>query len=480
MRLTRVTLLIIALIIGSGIYLLVRRQLDEVEPRTFQATEEVMLDSAHVLAELVQSSMADGSFDPDELRRAFDQVRTREFEARIYEHLKTTVGLGIYLTDRDGIVLFDSDGGKREGLDLRGMRDVARTLRGDYGARSSRSDEGDFTSSILYVAAPIGDPAAPRGVLTVFKPQADVLPIVRRRRSEIWWGTGLIGGGILFLVAAVFIWQYRPISRLTEYTREVEQGKRPPLPALGAGREVNTLARALESMREALEGRKYAERYIETLTHEMKSPLAAIRGAAELLDEDMDPADRHRFLANIRAETIRADRLLTRLLELSALEGRARLESSEPLDFRDIVSRAVDQARPIADLAGVRLAFDRPDSPAPIHGDAFILRAAVTNLLENAIDFSPAGESVAIGLRSGEGTHGLTIADRGPGIPDYARDRIFERFFSLRHLQAGRKGTGLGLTLVQEAVHLHHGSISLAPGEPAGTLATLKLPAATQ
>jgi two-component system sensor histidine kinase CreC len=373
-------------------------------------------------------------------------------------------------------VIFDSDEGKREGRDYSDMRDVALTLRGDYGARSSRDDENDKSSSVLYIGALIGTNEEPWGVLTAYKPQADVLPIVRRREFEVWSGTWLIGGGILTLVIVVFLWQYRPISRLTEYARAIEQGKRPKLPKLGAGREVNTLAHALESMREALEGRQFAERYVRTLTHEMKSPLAAIQGAAELLNEDMPIEDRKRFLSNIHAESVRAERLLNRLLELSALEGKSQLESTETFDFCETVARAVEQAKPMAELAGVRLDFSPAEHPLMVNGDAFILRAAVTNLLENAIDFSPKDESVIIALNHRGAQHVLTIQDRGPGIPEYAREKIFERFFSLRHLKAGRKGTGLGLTLVKEAVELHQGSIKLVSKDDEGTLATLTLP----
>ena len=472
MRLTRVTLFFIALIIGAGMYLLVRQQLSLVEPQTYQATEEAMVDAAQLLAAFVEADLQAGGFDKERFRRAFDGVARRSFSADIHRHMKNRVHLGAYLTDARGIVLFDS-AGKAEGLDYSDKRDVHRTLRGEYGARSSRTDESDPHSSVLHVAALVGPQESPFGVLTVSKPQADVLPIVHARRRGIYWGTGLVGAGILFLVAAVFIWQYLPVGRLTEYARGIESGKRPPLPKLGAGKEVNTLARALESMREALEGRRYAERYVQTLTHEMKSPLAAIRGAAELLGEDMPPADRHRFLENIRAESGRAERLLNRLLELSALEGRSSLGASEAVDLVPIVARAIDQARPPADLASVALAPALPSRPLMVRGDAFILRAAVTNLLENAIDFSPAGSTVDIVLQA-DGV--IAISDRGPGIPDYARDKVFERFYSLKHHARGRKGTGLGLTLVKEAAELHGGTVALEARPEGGTTARLKLP----
>ncbi|TAE77747.1 MAG: two-component system sensor histidine kinase CreC [Verrucomicrobia bacterium] len=472
MRLTRVTLFFIALIIGAGIYLLVRQQLSVVEPQTYQATEESMVDTAQLLAAIVAADLEAGRFDKQDFAHSFAAASKRRFEANIHGHIKRDLGIGAYLTDAQGIVLFDS-AGQLEGADLSSKRDVFHTLQGKYGARSSRDASDNPQSSVLYVGALVGTPEKPLGVLTVYKPQSDVLPIVRARRRAIYWGTGLVGAGILFLVAAVFIWQYRPVGRLTEYAREIESGKRPALPKLGAGKEVNTLARALESMREALEGRRYAERYVQTLTHEMKSPLAAIRGAAELLDEEMPAADRRRFLGNIRAESGRAERLLNRLLELSALEGRSSLGTSDRVDLVPIVARAIDQARPPAELAEVTLVSSLPETSVAILGDAFILRSAVTNLLENAIDFSPAGSRVEIVLLA-DGS--VSISDRGPGIPDYARDKVFDRFYSLKHHAHGRKGTGLGLTLVKEAAELHGGRVSLEARDLGGTTARLVLP----
>jgi two-component system sensor histidine kinase CreC len=478
MRFTRVTLFFIAFIITLGFYQLARHFLAEVEPQTFQATEEVMVDTANLLAEVVTLATRDGNPETDGLRSAFEGAHTRRLEARIFEHLKKQIGIHAYLTDSAGLVIFDSDGGRREGADFSNKRDVKLTLSGKYGARSSRENEQDSMSSILYVAAPVGDVKKPAGVLTVYKAQADVLPLVRERRRIIYLACGMIGSGILFLIAAVFLWLFRPIGRITEYARAIERGERPDKPKIGIGREVNTLAHALDSMRDALEGRGYAERYIQTLTHEMKSPLAAIRGAAELLDEEMPLEARKRFLENIRAETARSERLINRLLELSAIESRTHLDGAEELDLRGIVALAIDHARPLAEAAGVELVHTPPETAIFLRGDAFILRAAVTNLLENAIDFSPRGAVVELGLVRHAGHAGLSVRDHGVGIPDYAREKVFDRFYSLRHHSAGRKGTGLGLTLVREAAELHRGTISLDPAIGGGTCANLTLPLA--
>jgi len=304
-----------------------------------------------------------------------------------------------------------------------------------------------------------------------------MMPLVQKRRNIIYTACGMIGSGILFLIAAVFLWLFRPIGKITKYALAIERGERPAKPRIGIGREVNTLARALDSMRDALEDRKYVERYIQTLTHEMKSPLAAIHGAAELLDEDMPTDTRKRFLCNIRAETARSERLIDRLLELSAIESRSHLEKAEALDFRDILARAIEQARPLAEIANVELRMETGLCPIILRGDAFILRAAVLSLLENAIDFSPRWEPIEIHLVLGTGKLRLTIRDHGAGVPDYARTKIFERFYSLRHPGSGRKGTGLGLTLVREATELHGGTITLESAtDGQGTVATLVLP----
>ncbi len=164
MRFTRVTLFFIAFIITLGFYQLARHFLAEVEPQTFQATEEMMVDTANLLAEHGGGGHArkDRSRRGN-LRKAFDSAHARRFESRIFDHLKHQVGINAYLTDAQGIVVFDSDGGRREGQDFSSKRDVSLTLAGRYGARSSRENPDDSATSVLYVAAPVGDPKQPRG-----------------------------------------------------------------------------------------------------------------------------------------------------------------------------------------------------------------------------------------------------------------------------------------------------------------------------
>jgi two-component system sensor histidine kinase CreC len=111
-----------------------------------------------------------------------------------------------------------------------------------------------------------------------------------------------------------------------------------------------------------------------------------------------------------------------------------------------------------------------------LHADRFLLRQALLNLLDNAIDFSPRGGTLHLNLDQSGAWLELRIRDEGAGIPDYAQDRVFERFYSTPRPDSGQRGSGLGLNLVEQAARLHGGSISLSNRPAGGTEAALRLP----
>jgi two-component system sensor histidine kinase CreC len=195
-----------------------------------------------------------------------------------------------------------------------------------------------------------------------------------------------------------------------------------------------------------------------------------------LLDEDMPLKERHRFLESIRTEADRSERLINRLLHLAALEGKTELPKPVDIDLTEVITEACERSRTQAELARVTLELDLPQEPLTVAGDFYILRAALENLIENALQFSPRGSAVAISLCR-EGRQAITtIADEGPGLPDYALEKAFERFFSHRPENSSSKGSGLGLPFVKEAAVLHRGSATLSNRKPTGAIATLRLP----
>lgn len=477
MRFSRITILIVVLAISIGFLLLTRYLLEDLEAQTMQATEEAMIDFVQVIAADLAQGGSTQTWD-DAFHKAADD---ETIDALVFFQRKVGMGLSFYVTDAQGIIQHDSAGVHRPGTNLSKMRDVALTLSGKYGARSSRGLANDPTSSVLHTAAPIyadGIAAEPTGVVTLRKAQKDVLPFVIERRNIISTSAFLIAVGIIIFVLAVFYWLWRPIGRLTSHAEAITAGHRPPKPHLGIGREVNTLATALYTMRDKLEGRNYVEDYVQTLTHELKSPLAGIRGAAELLQEDLSPDQRARFLANIERESQRMTDLISGLLQLSSVEGLRALDHRDPVDLAQLAADVVRSFDDRCRCKNVTITTDIVPE-AIIAGDKGLLRLAISNVLENAISFAPASSTVQLALSSEKETHRLTITDRGPGVPDYAGEKIFERFYSLQRPDSSdAPSTGLGLAFVRECMELHGGQVSYQ-SEPGSTTFQLTLPKAT-
>ena len=325
------------------------------------------------------------------------------------------------------------------------------------------------------MASPIVVHGKTAGVLTVGKPTTNVDHFVATATPRIF-KTGMIAlATAAFLGLIVSYWISRPIRILTRYADDVRAGRRTKLPKLGRS-ELNDMAAAFEKMREALEGKKYAEHYVQTLTHELKSPLSAIAGAAELMHEEMPPETRARFLANIRTEAGRIHDIVDRMLALSTLENLNMLQRLESVSFPALVRTAIESKEPL--IARKRLIVElKMGDGVEIKGDSFLLHQAVSNLLQNAIDFSPAGGRIGISARLSGKELTFSVDDEGPGIPESLRYRVFDKFFSLQRPDTGRKSTGLGLNFVKEVSLLHGGSVALENRGEKGLRAEMKLPA---
>lgn len=463
----------ILLIYVLGVAFLLYRIVADLDTRYRESAEESLVETSHLLASLIERDVRGGVIHAEALGPAFQALYARHFDTYIYALHKTHVELRAYVTDRNGHVLFDSLG-RAQGADYSAWRDVKRALGGEYGARSTRDIPEDPRTAVMYVAAPIYFENRIIGAVTVGKPVRTFGQFVEAARNNII--TIGIGSLIAVLVLAVIVsvWLVRPFAFAAEYMRYVRRQRTFNLRRLWR-RALDMIADAYHEMRDALAGRHYASEYVQTLTHEIKSPLSAIRGAGELLQEKMPEAERQRFIANITRESQRIQELVDRLLELSALESRRRLERIETVDMRRLVEEALQAAQPAASRRRIALVL-APGDAAEIEGEAFLLSRAIVNLLDNAVDFSPDGGTVDVALHASADSVEVTVRDRGPGIPDYAQDKVFEKFYSLARPHSGKKSTGLGLAFVLEVAELHHGSASLANAPDGGAIARLQLP----
>ena len=474
MSTTTRTLIAFLLLVVGAFYFLLGRLTDRVERQYMEAAEVPMVDTAHLLASVVEAEFATGDFELERFRTGIDAAQRRQFEAKIYSFVKRQVGMNVYVTDGKGVVIYDSRGGKAEGEDFSDQRDVRLTLAGGYGARSTRTDIDNPDTSVMFVAAPIHLDGKIGGVVSVIKPQVSLFEFVEETIAWIRYYGWMVMITILLSAILLSHWFSSPLRQLTEFARSVCRGERVAMPKF-AGTDVRTLAVALDEMRDSLEDRQYVERYVQTLTHEMKSPVAAIRGASELLEEEGMPAEeRRKFLGNISVETERLQKNIDRLLVLSEIESMKSLDQSEDIELDALIRTVVDSYGQAIKARNIHLKLDLCNRR--VIGQPFLLESAIGNLLQNAIDFTPA-EGV-ISVRVGEGDHTTIVVENdGPLVPEYALERAFERVYSLQHPSTGKKSSGLGLCFVREAAHLHGGEAKLENREePPGVRAIIVIP----
>ena len=477
MSLTLRFLLGFVLVCSLGFYSLISSILQRVERQYMEAAEEPMVDVANILAELAAIEMRkSGGLQVAEFAQAWQTAQKRTLNARIYNLSKTQVDMEVYVTDAGGRVLFDSSGREKMGSVI-SRRDVFLTLQGGYGARVTRSDATDPLSVVMYVGARIMIDGQTVGIVSVAKPQRSLLVFIHETER---WLKGLSLGVIAAMGVGLYFtsrWATRPLDHLTQHALAVSRGERPKPPHM-PGRQMKILGQALEDMRDALEGREYVESYVQSLTHELKSPVAAILGAGEILQGEVPEPKRTRFLQNILTEAGRLRDLLERLLYLAGLEKQKKLVTQQRMELGPLVKCTWDHLATLAAAKNVRLEPDLKPGLF-VFGDPWLIELAISNLLQNALDFSPAGSRIAAHAFRFEDRIVFQVEDQGPGIPFYARERVFERFYSLPRPDTGQKSTGLGLCFVKEIAQLHRGSIELdAVAKGQGTRAILLLPAA--
>ncbi|MFC1851210.1 two-component system sensor histidine kinase CreC [candidate division CSSED10-310 bacterium] len=461
------------IIISIGFYYLITWLVHDVRLHYLKSMEETLVDTSVLLSSIVAHQVNQGNLVAENLHVSLDAAFKRSFSAKIYDLHKKYVNVRVYITDNEGLVLYDSDQGRAEGQDYSQWNDVYLTLQGRYGVRSSRTNEDDPNSSVLYVAAPILIQDKLVGVLSVGKPAESAGTFIELAKQNIIV-TGIVAClGVIVLSIVMSLWITQPIQKLTSYAKAIRDGERVSLPQLGSN-EMSAMAVAFEEMRDALEGKKYVEHYIQTLTHEIKSPLSAIRGAAELINEQIAEKTQKKFLRNIRTETDRIQNIIDRLLQLSAIETRKQLRNIEEITINSLITDVIESKTPLFTAKNISIVASNVEK-ITIRGEQFLLRQALDNLLQNALDFTPEQGTITVSTEIGATFLSVIIADSGPGVPDYALDKVFDRFYSLQRPDTGLKSSGLGLSFVQEIAHLHQGSISLENKAGGGVRATFKL-----
>ena len=240
-----------------------------------------------------------------------------------------------------------------------------------------------------------------------------------------------------------------------------------------------SLVSELEAAKVAGETERLRSALLSSVSHDLRSPLSSMIGAAESLScygKDMSEEDRESLLETVRVEGERLDRYIQNLLDMTRLGQQGLTLARDWIGIDELVGSASTRLQRYE--PGVRVKVDiTPDLP-PVHVHPALIEQAIFNVMENAGKFSPDGEAIVVtARRTAEGKLCLEVADKGPGIPEEERRRIFDMFYSVERGDRGKQGTGLGLTIVRGIVGAHMGKVEAVQGPGGkGTIIRLILP----
>jgi two-component system OmpR family sensor kinase len=283
-----------------------------------------------------------------------------------------------------------------------------------------------------------------------------------------------LGGAALAVVLSYLLARRltRPIGELAAATRCVSSGAPGIEVAIHGDDELADLGRSFNHMSlELAHARESQQRFLQSVSHELKTPLTSIRGYAEALDEGaVSPAEGGRVIA---AEANRLERLVSDLLDLARLNRTGFAVDSERVDLGSIAAQAIDRHLPRARAIDVILSSST-SNPAWAIGDADRVLQATSNLIENALRLTPPGGSVTV--RADEGQ--ITVRDTGPGLAATDLPHAFDRFYLYDRYRSERPvGSGLGLAIVKELIGAMGGTVAATSPPEGGAEFVLRLPA---
>ena len=221
--------------------------------------------------------------------------------------------------------------------------------------------------------------------------------------------------------------------------------------------------------------------FVANISHELKTPIGALSILSEaVLGASDDPEAIVRFATRMQTESKRLSDLVQEIINLSRLQDDDPLKNAKVIDLNEVLLNAIDQSELNAKARDIELIYSE-QAIAKIKGDYSQIAMAISNLIENAINYSPEGTRVAVALRVKDDLAEVSVTDQGIGIPEKDLERIFERFYRVDPARSrATGGTGLGLSIVKHVVTNHGGDVSVWSVENAGSTFTIRFPITTQ
>ena len=435
-----------------------------VRPSAKRVVEDSLVDTSVLLSHIVADDVADLS--KDELNQTLNAKLSHAFtnpDEPLWYHQKSKSTYHIYITDGTGVVIYDSLGAS-VGMDFSRWNDVYLTLRGKYGARST--DIGGH--SVMYVASPIVSDGRIIGVVSVGKPTQTLIPYINKSTDEIIKIILTIMAITLATATLMAWWLRRSIDSVNRYTKGLASTAPPHF---YLGRELNELMASIHAMKDTIENKAYVSEYVHTLTHELKSPLTAIRASSEILTDELTGAEREQFTGIILSQTDKLTALVDRLLTLAKIEQPTFKLTMSNVELDALIQTCLNQQSATLKQLGKTVQFDK--SGICILADEFWLAQAVQNVIDNAIYYGKS--AIAIHTNQTETDTFIYIKNDSDTLDDFIIKRAFERYFSMGNTHR-QKSTGLGLTLVKQVIELHGGAVSFGQDRGNDVVVVMSVP----
>jgi two-component system sensor histidine kinase CreC len=453
-----------------------------IETSYLHSTEEGMIDTAAAVTELYARLYgqfgADSSKVAAELSRVYSNLNeTYEIKARLFGFTKAEVDTRLLVYDPAGRVIFDTKNAATN-EDFSKWTDVRHALSGQYGSRWELDKPHQRVN--IYSTLPVFVDGKIVGAVSVSKSTNRIRNFISRSLENL-----LLPGAIALVLATVMAYALsayitRIIWALASQAERIAAGESNVRLETWTRSELGTLARAVGRMREKLEGKAYVEEMATNLSHELKTPLATIRGSAELLEGPAsdDPIARAKFLTNIQTEVERLDRIVSELLKLSRIEAQPASAEAEPSDAAATAREIAEVYRGRAEDSGVVFSAEIANDALPVRIAELQLKQLLTNLLDNALQFTAAGHAVRLRAARHDGSIEFEVSDEGAGIEPDLLPKVFDRFFTTENPRTGNRGTGLGLAIAKSIANANGGRISVRSELREGSTFTVIFPAA--
>ena len=435
---------------------------------TFESAKSVLVEVSSLMSRVASQNNKDGKIDLETFETLIVNYLRSQRNTIDKNNPQKLENLAIYVTDKDGLLVLDSRG-LTLGKDMRDANEVESALSGvtdstsvvmeeTAGSKKARGAVIEYflKSRFLNASNPIyGNNREIIGTVVVVAPLIDLMGESYLLRFIFY----------IFVISLLFgfLGSYRisrNINRIQKYTSNLFGGEDVLMPDLN--NQFNKLARTIRDARADVELKDDVEQYIDTLAHELRTPITGIQLTAENLLTPMSDKQRKRFVENILESNRHMDILVNRLLELSRIERREALKNVEILNIKEAVNTVLKAPSRVKTILDKDLNIDiQISSNATLNGEKILLEQAIGNIVNNALDFSPASGKITIKASQTNNAITIIVLDDGAGIPPQVINKLFTRFFSVTRPDTGARGNGLGLRFVRKIMKLHGGEVSL-------------------